>query len=99
MDDLQPQVQGQVAAFKDGADPHGKLLPARIALVQPRTGRSAFQPLDAGALVAVRADRAIGPQRRLYERKGSGFVLKMLGAQNRAWPWEISYARTLYMGV
>ena len=82
VDDLEPQAQGKVAAFKDGADPHGELLAAGVALQEAGTGRSAFQPLNAGRFGTVRADGTVRPQRRLDERKGGGFVLEMLRCKN-----------------
>jgi hypothetical protein len=77
MDDLQPEVQGQVAGLKNGPDPHGERLAAGIALAQARTAGLAGQAAYALILAAMGADRALGPKAgfNVFERLGFGLEL------------------------
>lgn len=79
VNDLKPQVQGQVRGLKNGPHAHRERLFAGIAFVQARTGRLAVQTADLGVIrvPAVRTRRAIGPQCGFDKRKSGGFILKM----------------------
>jgi hypothetical protein len=62
---LEPDMQPDLAALHDGADRHGELLPARVALVDAGAMRLTQQlgyALAEGT--AVRADRPVRPQAR-----------------------------------
>ena len=95
VDDLQPQVQREVAVLKDRAYADGEFLAARVALAQP----VARQPLGVllGGLgagvqrtdllsrrLAMRAHRASRPKRRLDVGKGCIFVVEVGFKKDRA---------------
>jgi len=91
VDNLQPQVQRQVAILKDGADPHRELALAGVALVQAGAGRLAIQSAYPRRLATMRADRAIRPKRRLDVGKSAFLGLKLRGGKNGLSHGEISY--------
>src|SRR6185312_1530590 len=85
VDDLKPEMQRQVRAFEDRALAHRELTLAAPALVQPKAGRLAGQPIDLLARrLAVRAHRAVRPQQRLDVREGGGFVAEVGLIEDRA---------------
>ena len=63
MDDLQPQMQRQVAILENRTHANRKRLAAGVALVQARTRRLAVQAANARRLATMRTDRAIRPKR------------------------------------
>ena len=65
VDDLEPQVERQVAILEKRAHADREGLLAGVALVQPRPGRLAIQAANAGGFATVRANGAIRPQTRL----------------------------------
>ena len=84
MNDLQPQMQGQVRGLEYGALAHGELAFAGIALAQADPGGFAVQAGDALALAAVRAERTIRPQARFDVLESGGFGLEVRGVENGA---------------
>jgi hypothetical protein len=84
VNNLQPQVQRQMAIFKNGPLPNSEGLTAGIALAKPNPAAFARQPPSAlRCRAAMGANRAIRPQSRLNMRKGSFFIVEMGCAQNR----------------
>jgi hypothetical protein len=65
-DRLQPDVQRHMRTLEDGSLPHGELLAALVALVQPFAGRLAFHFGDALDTATMRASRAVRPNVPLY---------------------------------
>jgi hypothetical protein len=93
VDNLKPQVQRQVAVLENGSYPHGERFLAGIALAQPGPGGLAAQAADAVGSLAMRANRAIGPELRLNIGESGGFVLKLWSGQNSVGHGEIPYGR------
>jgi len=91
MDDLQPQLQGQMGRLEDGPHSDGKGLLAGVALVEPRTGGLALQATQALPLPAVMADGAGRPKPSLDIGEGGGFILEVGGGKNGGSHGEISY--------
>jgi hypothetical protein len=81
VDDLEPQVQRQVAGFEDGAHADSERLLAGVALAEAGPSSFPAQAADAAGLAAMRADRAIGPEPRLNIFERSGFVLQVRSEQ------------------
>src|SRR3954467_13468751 len=61
MDGEQPLGQGNLRALKHGADGHGELALALVAIEQPVAVRLPVDAGDALGGAAMRADRPIGP--------------------------------------
>jgi hypothetical protein len=93
MDDLQPQMQRQVAILKNRPHADCEGLLAGVALVQARTRRLAVQAANAPRLAAVRANGAVRPQARLDVSEGCGLILKMRGRKYGLGHGEISNGR------
>jgi hypothetical protein len=90
VDGLQPQVQLNMAAFKDGANANGELLAAVFAFFEAMALYAFWVFLGclrANALQFVcvidnatsEADRTIRPEHTLNVRKGCGFVVHVRG--------------------
>jgi hypothetical protein len=73
-------MQRDVAGLKEGTDANGELCAAVTALAQ--ADARFLQVVDALRAAAVRADRAMRPQKHLYLLKGGGFVVEVWLAQN-----------------
>src|SRR5205085_7980728 len=71
LDRLQPQPQREVAILENRADPHGKGLATGVALAKPGAARLALKPADPIRVnvAAMRANRPVRPQFRLYIRE------------------------------
>jgi hypothetical protein len=84
VDDLQPQMQRQVAVLEDGPHPYREGLFASVALPQAHPGGLAVEPADPVAIrvPTMGARRAIGPKHRLDMSEGGGFVLEMGSVEN-----------------
>jgi hypothetical protein len=84
VNDLQPQMQRQVAILEDRANPDSERFAAGVALPKAGAGRLAIEAADFGSvnIAAMRACRAVWPQVRLDVVKGGGFVLKVRGGEN-----------------
>src|SRR5690348_16596090 len=84
VDRLQPQAKRQMAILENRVDPHGKGLPADVALAEARTARCTSQTPDlVTRSAAVRAYRTIRPQLRLDVGESGVFVVEMGGGQNK----------------
>jgi hypothetical protein len=79
IDGLQPQVHGNMAAFKDGADFDGKRLAASIAFPQADAGRLAAHLAAFAHNAAMRANPATRPDAR-FDIGVSGFFIVEFGA-------------------
>ena len=79
VDRLQPQVHGNVAGLKDGADLDGEGLAAAVALVSTDAGRFAAHLAGALRFAAVRASPTVRPDARL-DIGIRGFFIVKLGA-------------------
>jgi hypothetical protein len=99
VNDLQPQMQRQVAGLKDGPHAHGKGLLAAIALAKARTSGLAIQAAHAIAAAAMHAYRAVRPEMRFDVSESSGFVLKLGGAEYRGGHDGISYGLDSRLGA
>lgn len=97
VDCLQPDVHGDVAAFKDGAHLHSEGLAALVALVCAYAGRFAAHLGNALALSALGASRAMRPNPRLYIGVGGFFVVQFRAGQDRHGAYFL--ACPLYIGV
>jgi hypothetical protein len=95
MDDLQPQMQGQMGGFEDAPNAHGEGLLALIAFAQAGASGRAVQASDLGliAVATERADGAFGPKCGLDIRESSVFILEVFGGQNGLGHGEISLAQ------
>ena len=82
MDGLQPEMQLDMAALKNGAHLHGKRLAAGVALIQANAGRFAAHFAHALGALAVVANRAMRPQASLNIRIRSFFFMKMRGGKD-----------------
>ena len=76
---LQPDIERNVRAFKDSANPNGEGLAALVALVQPLAGGLAAHKANALHATAMRAGRAIRPNARFDIIKGGLLVVKVAG--------------------
>ena len=83
MDDLQPQVQRQVAILEDGADTHREGLAAGVALAQAWTGSLAVQAADPLPLAAMRTDGTTRPEMAFDVLESGVFILKMREGKDR----------------
>ena len=93
---LQPFVHRDMAGLEDGTDLDGEWLAAGIAFVGAHAGALALQLADTLEAAAMWADRAIGPNTRLYEPVGGLFVMKMGVRETRH--FSIPFAYPLYIG-
>ena len=85
VDDLQPQMQGQMAILENRPHAHREGLPAGVALVQARTGRLAVQSGQcAWFRCTVRANGAIRPKARLNVGKSALLRFETVGRSKRA---------------
>ena len=82
VDSLQPEVHGDVASLKDGADLDGEGLAARIALIGADTGRSAVHFAGPFTFATMRADPAIRPNPRLNIGVSGGFIVELRTGKN-----------------
>jgi len=81
---LKPDAKRRVAVLENGAHLDGKGLAALVALAKPNAGGLAIQLADLGRVrvAAVRAYRAVRPQKRLNVAIGGGFVVEVRGIEN-----------------
>ena len=82
VDDLEPEMQGQMAAFKDGPHTHGKGLTAGVALVQADPGGLALHGAGLAQNAAMGAGTAIGPKVGLHIGESRFLGLEMGGIQD-----------------
>ena len=84
LDRLEPEPQREVAILEDRADPHGKGLATGIALAEAGSARLALKPADLRRIniAAMRTNRPVRPQHRLYIGEGRFFVMKVGRGQN-----------------
>jgi len=85
VDRLKPEMQRKMAILEDRADSHGEALPADVASAKSYAGRLALKASNPCRVnvAAMRANRAVRPQVRLYIRKGGFFVAEMGSGQDR----------------
>ena len=100
VDGLKPQAQRKVAVLKDGANADRERLAAGVALAQARAGRLAGQPADALGVrvLAMRADRAVGPKLGFDVLKGGFLVVEAVSGKNRFGHGLSPMAKILDMG-
>jgi hypothetical protein len=79
---LEPQAHRDVAILEDGADLHGELLSALVALVNAVAGALAAHLRNAIEPAAVRADRTVRPHPSLYPGVARSLGLQCLGVEN-----------------
>jgi len=91
VNDLEPQVERQVAILENRPDPYREVLLTGVALVEADPRRLAVQPANPGSLATMRANRAVGPQVRFDVSEGGDFIFEMMGVENRVGHGEISY--------
>jgi len=77
VDDLQPQVQRQMAGLENGPHAHSEGLLAAVALAEAGSSGFPVQTADTITAAAMRADRAVGPETRFDVGESSGFVLEL----------------------
>lgn len=99
MDDLQPQVQRQMAGFEDRAHADGKRLLAAVALAEAGPRGLTVQPADSVAAATMRADRTRWPEMRFDVREGSGFALELRGIEYGISHGGISYGCNSRLGA
>ena len=84
---MKPDMQWNVASFKNRSNAHGELFPAGVAFLQARTNAAPLI-LDASKraglpdCAAMWADNAIRPDDAFQLRKGGGFVVKLRLIEN-----------------
>jgi len=84
VDRLKPEPQAKVAILENGADPHGELLAAGVALAEARTGRLTSQAPDFLASgLAMRADGAVRPKPGFDVLESGLLAMKMGGGKDR----------------
>jgi hypothetical protein len=95
VDDLQPQMQRQMAVLEDGPHPYGEGLLAGVALAQAHPGGLALKAADPILIrvPAVRADRTLRPHHRFDMGEGGGLSQELWGVQNGLGHGAISYGR------
>lgn len=93
MDDLQPQMQRQVAGLKNGPHTHGERLLAAVTLAKAWTGGLAVQAADAITGAAKRANGTVGPEMRFDVFESSGFGFELGGGKDRGGHGGISYGQ------
>jgi hypothetical protein len=81
VDDLQPDVQRNMAGLENSPHPDSKLLPASVAFIEPWAGRPTTQFAEPIDLATMMTDRAVGPEPRLDISESGVFVLEMFGGQ------------------
>ena len=79
MNGLQPQVQWQVASFKDRADLHGERLPALVAFIGTDTSTLAVHLGNAGCTATVRTNRTPRPDAGFGPAVRGGLIVKPFG--------------------
>jgi hypothetical protein len=85
VDDLQPEVQRQMAVLENRTHANGESAPARVALAESDTAALALQPPNAlfVAVSTMGAYRAFRPQKRLNVSESRFIVVEMGCTQNR----------------
>ena len=81
---LQPQIQLDVARFKDGADLDGERLAARIALPNTHAGALTSQLAAVVDYAAVRAVATVRPKMLFDVIECSFFVVEVRGGKGAA---------------
>jgi hypothetical protein len=79
---LQPNVQRDMAGFRNSANGCGERLATGVALAHAKLGGLAHQAADPVALSVARADRTIRPDSRLNERQRYSLIMKLSGGQD-----------------
>jgi hypothetical protein len=82
VDDLEPQVQRQVAILEKGAHADRKGLLAGVAFVEARARRLAIQRTDARRAATERANGAVRPKPRLNVCESASFGQELGFVQN-----------------
>jgi len=80
---LKPQVHRDVAILKNGADLHGELFAALVALVEANAGRFTGHLADPVEPPAIEGKPDLATHTDLNPREAGGFGLRNLGGQNR----------------
>jgi hypothetical protein len=99
VDDLQPQMQRQMAGFENGAHADSERLLAAIALAKARTGGLAIQAAHTITAAAMRAYRALWPEMCFNIREGGGFVFELGGEKDQGGHGGISYGQNSSLGA
>jgi hypothetical protein len=79
---LEPQIHRDVAILENGANLHGELLAALVALPKPNAGRFAAHLADAVKAAAMPANGAFRPHAGLNPSDSGCFVLQDFGGKD-----------------